>query len=139
MMSISICNTILGPSYADPAGLGGNMRRIMVAGLALLAFAVAPSMLVAQVAASEAIAARQETLVAAAQLRLPVRQPLELERLTGALITQRADGKKRQGEILMIVGAAGIVTGLIVDEDLITIVGAGVGGFGLYLYLQATR
>jgi hypothetical protein len=39
----------------------------------------------------------------------------------------------------MIVGAAGIVTGLLVDEDLITIAGAAVGGFGLYLYLQATR
>jgi len=39
----------------------------------------------------------------------------------------------------MIVGAAGIVTGLLVDEDLVTIAGAAVGGFGLYLYLEATR
>jgi hypothetical protein len=31
----------------------------------------------------------------------------------------------------VIVGAAGIVTGLLVDEDVITIAGAGVGGFGL--------
>jgi len=54
-------------------------------------------------------------------------------------MTQRPGGKRRQGEILMIVGAAGIVTGLLVDEDVITIAGAGVGGFGLYLYLQATR
>jgi hypothetical protein len=139
MMSISICSAILGPSYADPVGSGGNMRRMMVAGLTLLAFAVAPSRLVAQVAAPEAIAPRQETLVAAAQLRLPARQPLEVEPLSGALMTERPSGKRRQGEILMIVGAAGIVTGLLVDEDLITIAGAGVGGFGLYLYLQATR
>ncbi len=39
----------------------------------------------------------------------------------------------------MIVGAAGIVTGLLTHEDLITIAGAVVGGVGLYFYLQATR
>jgi hypothetical protein len=39
----------------------------------------------------------------------------------------------------MIVGGAGILTGLLVDEGLITIAGAAVGGYGLYLYLQATR
>jgi hypothetical protein len=37
---------------------------------------------------------------------------------------------------LMLVGAAGLVTGLITDEDLLIIAGAGVGGFGLYLYLR---
>src|SRR5437867_49743 len=106
-----------GPSYRDPAGLGGNMRRTLVAGLALLAFAGAPGKLFAQGAGPEAIAPGQETLVAAAHLRLPARQPLELERPSGALMTQRSGGKPRQGEILMIVGAAGIVTGLLVDED----------------------
>jgi hypothetical protein len=54
-------------------------------------------------------------------------------------MTLERSGNRRQGEILMIVGAAGIVTGLLVDEDLVTIAGAAVGGFGLYLYLQATR
>lgn len=52
---------------------------------------------------------------------------------------QRASGGSRQGRILMIVGAAGIVTGLVVNEGLVTIAGAGVGGYGLYLYLRATR
>lgn len=51
----------------------------------------------------------------------------------------RAGGGSRQGSILMIVGAAGIVTGLVVHEGLVTIAGAGVGGYGLYLYLRATR
>jgi hypothetical protein len=37
---------------------------------------------------------------------------------------------------LMVVGAAGIVTGLIADEDILIIAGAGVGGVGLYLYLR---
>jgi hypothetical protein len=54
-------------------------------------------------------------------------------------MTQESRGNRRQGEILMIVGAAGIVTGLLVDEGLVTIAGAVVGGLGLYLYLQATR
>jgi hypothetical protein len=64
---------------------------------------------------------------------------LRLERPAGALVAQRASGNRRQGEILMIVGAAGIITGLLAHEDLITIAGAGVGGFGLYRYLQATH
>ena len=43
---------------------------------------------------------------------------------------------KKEGVVLMLVGAGGLVTGLIVDESVITIAGAGVGGFGLYLYLR---
>jgi hypothetical protein len=54
-------------------------------------------------------------------------------------VREQSRSDKRQGEILMIVGAAGIVTGLLVDEGLVTIAGAAVEGFGLYLYLKATR
>jgi hypothetical protein len=36
----------------------------------------------------------------------------------------------------MIVGAAAVVTGLLIDESLITILGAGTGLVGLYLYLR---
>ncbi len=52
----------------------------------------------------------------------------------------------RQGQgldrptVLMIVGGALIVTGLLVGDDASTILylaGAGIGGWGLYLYLQA--
>ena len=39
------------------------------------------------------------------------------------------------GVALMIVGAAGVITGLLVDESLITVAGAGAGLVGLYLYL----
>lgn len=115
------------------------MRLMLVPGLALLALATAPGRLVAQVAASQTIVPSRHTMVAAAQLRLPPGRPFALERPAGALMTQRARGNRRQGEILMIVGVAGIVTGLVADENLITIAGAGVGGFGLYQYLQATR
>ena len=42
--------------------------------------------------------------------------------------------------VLMIVGGALIVTGLLVDDNASTILylaGAGIGGYGLYLYLQS--
>jgi hypothetical protein len=37
----------------------------------------------------------------------------------------------------MIVGAAGIVTGLLVDEPIVTIAGAGVAGVGFYMFLDS--
>jgi hypothetical protein len=40
------------------------------------------------------------------------------------------------GVAFMIVGAAGLVTGLIIDESIVTVAGAGVGLYGLYLYLR---
>jgi hypothetical protein len=43
---------------------------------------------------------------------------------------------RRTGTSLMLVGLAGILTGLIVDEPVITIAGAGVGGLGLYYYVR---
>jgi hypothetical protein len=45
-------------------------------------------------------------------------------------------GGKKEAVALMIVGGAGILTGLLVDEDIITIAGAGVAGVGLYPYLR---
>jgi hypothetical protein len=115
------------------------MRHMLMAGLALIGFAALPGKTVAQAAGAVAIAPSPETLRAAAPLRLTAGQPLEPLRSAGERMTQASRGNRRQGEILMIVGAAGIVTGLLVDEDLVTIAGAAVGGFGLYLYLQATR
>ena len=52
--------------------------------------------------------------------------------------------RRRQGldrpTVLMIVGGALIVTGLIVGSDaapILYLAGAGIGGYGLYLYLQS--
>jgi hypothetical protein len=112
---------------------------MLLPGVALLALVASPARLTAQAATLSRIAPNQQMLVATAQLRLPATQPFGRAAPTERLIAQRARGNKREGEILMIVGAAGIVTGLLVDEDLITIAGAGVAGFGLYLYLEATR
>jgi hypothetical protein len=36
----------------------------------------------------------------------------------------------------MIVGGAGMLTGLLANEDIVTIAGAGLAGVGLYLYLR---
>ncbi len=47
---------------------------------------------------------------------------------------RRAD--RQTGVTLMIVGLAGVLTGLIVDESAITIAGAVVGGVGLFMYLS---
>ena len=44
--------------------------------------------------------------------------------------------RRAPGVILMIVGAAGVVLGIVTDEGIITVAGAGVGLYGLYLYLR---
>jgi hypothetical protein len=51
-------------------------------------------------------------------------------------VAKTGHGGHGEAVALMVVGAAGIVTGLIADEDILIIAGAGVGGFGLYLYLR---
>jgi hypothetical protein len=53
---------------------------------------------------------------------------------TGQLETMRR--ARGEGTTLMIVGAAGIVTGAVIDEGLVSLVGAFVGLYGLYLYLR---
>jgi hypothetical protein len=115
------------------------MKLVLITGLALFGFTAAPASASAQGAGAGLIAPGSEVLTAAAQLRLPASGPEAFEAPAGERMTQASRGNRRQGEILMIVGAAGIVTGLLVDEDLVTIAGAAVGGFGLYLYLEATR
>lgn len=63
--------------------------------------------------------------------------PSTVRRLFGPQPTSLSslDGK-RQGRVLMIVGGAGILAGLILDEGIITVAGAGTAGVGLYLYLR---
>jgi hypothetical protein len=39
----------------------------------------------------------------------------------------------------MIVGGAVLLAGLLVDEAIISIVGVAIGGYGLYVYLNADR
>lgn len=57
-----------------------------------------------------------------------------LEDATG--VSSLAARRRGEGEVLMIVGAAGIVTGILIDEGLISFAGAVVGLYGLYLHLR---
>jgi hypothetical protein len=54
----------------------------------------------------------------------------------GSSVLPQARRRRAPGVALMLVGAAGLLTGLIVDESAITIAGAAVAGIGLYLYLR---
>ena len=115
------------------------MKLMLMAALAFVGFTAMPSRVAAQMGDARLIAPGPQALRAAAELRLAAPEPAGLQVPVGARMMQASSGNRRQGEIMMIVGAAGIVTGLLVDEDLVTIAGAAVGGFGLYLYLQGTR
>ena len=113
--------------------------RFALAGAVVVLAVAAPRTLLAQDADFARIAPSPAELMVTAALR-PVSTALfavDPPRLIA--VANAARGGRRQGEILMIVGGAGILTGLLVDESLITIAGAAVGGYGLYLYLRATR
>jgi hypothetical protein len=45
-------------------------------------------------------------------------------------------GTRGDAVALMLVGGAGLLSGLITDQDLLTVIGAGVAGVGLYLYVR---
>ena len=49
-----------------------------------------------------------------------------------------AAGLRHQGPgvALMIVGGAGVLTGILIDEPIISVAGAGAGLYGLYLYVR---
>lgn len=113
------------------------MRAILISLLAVAALGTAPGEVAAQTEAGWSIAPSPEMLAATARLWPP--KEAATTHAIAVLPATQSRGNKRKGEILMIVGAAGIVTGLLADEGIITIAGAGVGGFGLYLYLSATR
>jgi len=70
------------------------------------------------------LAAPSASAVVAAELVKDVRLPAV------------ARAGRGQSSTLMIVGGAAIVTGLLLDEGVITFVGAGVWLYGLYLYLR---
>ncbi len=84
-----------------------------------------------------ALAAAPSTLAALAQLRGEAsdRALLSGERPAFAA-APLGRGGRREAIALMVVGGAGVVTGLIADEDILVIAGAVVGGVGLFFYLR---
>jgi hypothetical protein len=61
----------------------------------------------------------------------PAAAPAPLAAMSSAGLRHRGPGVA-----LMLVGGAGIVTGLLLDEGIITVAGAAVGLYGLYLYIR---
>jgi hypothetical protein len=88
---------------------------------------------VAQTQGPAPIGPSVETLQATAALR-PATPPPEQSANLATVAVARAG--KRTGTALMIAGAAALVTGLIIDEDVVTVAGAIAAGVGLFLYLR---
>lgn len=88
---------------------------------------------VAQGQGAGLVGASVQNLQAAAALR-PATTPPEQSANLATVAVARAG--KRTGSALMIAGAAALVTGLIIDEDVVTVAGAIAAGVGLFLYLR---
>lgn len=92
--------------------------------------AAAPPAVTAAAASSQMEAAARLQAGAAAEMTAEV-TPVPNE---AAVVV--ADSDSHTGEVLMIVGAAALVTGLIIEEDGLTVAGAVVGLVGLFMYLK---
>ncbi|MEP6571201.1 MAG: hypothetical protein ABJD11_00845 [Gemmatimonadota bacterium] len=88
----------------------------------------------AQAPGTGSMRASYAQLSSSADLRPPLMVEASQPNLMGRDPYQH--GTRREGAALLIVGLAGIATGLIVNEPAVTIISAGVGGLGLYLYLR---
>jgi hypothetical protein len=108
-----------------------NVRHLLTAAAVLTTVAAAPS---ARAQASDAQPSSGPTVLAATAA---VRQDLRIgASVPGALDLRQA---LRRSETLMIVGGAIFLAGAIIGDDAGTIImigGAGIGIYGLYLYLQ---
>jgi hypothetical protein len=113
------------------------VRFTLVAIVAGLALPLSAAALPAQ-AAPASIAARDSQLRSAARLRAPHHPLLSSERSMGQLELVSARPSRRDGEVFMIVGGALLLTGLLVDETLISIAGVGIGAYGVYVYLNSS-
>lgn len=111
--------------------------RFAVAG-AVLALALGGSAPALSAQGASRIGGSAENYAALAELRQatvgPGEAPPAFNSAAGSALVK--GGTRREGTILMIVGVAGIITGLAIDESIVAIAGAGVAGFGLYLFLD---
>jgi hypothetical protein len=86
--------------------------------------------------AARPLSPRPAELMIVARLRSPG-QPLAAPAISGLQVVVSRPSR-RQGETLMIIGGAVLLTGLLVNEALISITGVAIGGYGLYVYLNAS-
>jgi hypothetical protein len=106
--------------------------------LLLLCFGLPLESVRAQSPVASSVTPTPDQLRSAARLHPDHRLALDFEHPDVGDYVHSRRPSRRQGETLMIVGGAGILVGLLADEALITIAGAAVGGYGLYVYLQAS-
>jgi hypothetical protein len=112
------------------------MRLLWTVSAVCLALLFSPESLAAQ-QENRLMAAKTAELSAAGRLRLPA-QPLAQESISNGRIAV-ARPSKGTGETLMVVGGAVLLAGLLADEAIISIAGVAIGGYGLYVYLDADR
>lgn len=87
-------------------------------------------------AVTAAAASSQMEAAARLQAGAPAEMTAEVTPVPNEAAVVVADSDSHTGEVLMIVGAAGLVTGLIIEEDGLTVAGAIVGLVGLFMYLK---
>jgi hypothetical protein len=88
--------------------------------------------------AAVSLAPSSAEVAAGARLRIPGQPLLSSGQIGPNLDLVAAKPSKRTGETLMIVGGAVLLVGLIADETIISIAGVAIGGYGLYVYLDAS-
>jgi len=99
-----------------------------------LSISLLSSPAIAQVQGPGLMGPSVQTLQATAALRpVPTAATDNSANLATVAVTRAS---KRTGTALMIAGAAALVTGLIIDEDVVTVAGAIAAGVGLFLYLR---
>ena len=108
------------------------MRAAFIA-ISVLSLSLASRPATAQVQGPGLMGPSVENLQAAAALRPATPAPEQTANLNTVAATRAG---KRTGTALMIAGAAALVTGLIIDEDVVTVAGAIAAGVGLFLYLR---
>ena len=84
------------------------------------------------------LSAQSAELAAGARLRIPDQPLLSFGQTSPSLQLVATRPTKRTGETLMIVGGAVLLVGLLADETIISIAGVAIGGYGLYVYLNAS-
>ena len=112
------------------------MRAAFIA-VSVLSLTILSRPVVAQARGPSLIGPSVQTLQATAALR-PATTPTAAATDSAANLATVAvaPAGKRTGTALMIAGAAALVTGLIIDEDAVTVIGAIAAGVGLFLYLR---
>jgi hypothetical protein len=105
--------------------------RMLVVQVSVLAVLLAPG------ARAQAIGAPPGHQALIGSDRLGVSNPAP-DAAPAPLAAVRSAGLRHRGPgvALMLVGGAGIVTGLLLDEGIITVAGAAVGLYGFYLYIR---